>query len=145
MTTLIALERALVEWFRSPRRMTLLASGVLAVGLYETARTWYRPFIYLSGTFDFHIADTLGNSLGTVATVLVFASIFGRTHIQSLFVLRAAAIAVAFYELAHPLLGKVIDPYDLAATVIVGFTCQYLYGFCYRCELRTEVSQDKAC
>ena len=81
-------------------------------------------FVYSRGLNDFHIADTLGNSQGTVATVLVFASVFGRSPTQTLFVLRATAIAVGVYELAHPLLGKPIDPFDLLATVLAGFLCQ---------------------
>ena len=128
----------MLRWLQSRRRMALLALGLLAVGLYEIARAWYRPFAYSRGLDDVHIADTLGNSLGTVATVLVFASIFGRSHTQTLFVLRAAAIAVAAYELAHPLLGKPIDPLDLIATFLAGFACQYAYLALYRRELALE-------
>ena len=138
MSTLLGWRRAFLSWLQSRRRMALLALGLLAVGLYEIARAWYRPFVYSRGLNDFHIADTLGNSLGTVATVLVFASILGRSHTQTLFVLRAAAIAVAAYELAHPLLGKPIDPLDLIATLLAGFVCQYAYLAFYRRELDLE-------
>lgn len=138
MSTLLGWRRALLRWLQSRRRMALLALGLLAVGLYEIARAWYRPFVYSRGLNDFHIADTLGNSLGTVATVLVFASILGRSHTQTLFVLRAAAIAVAAYELAHPLLGKPVDPFDLIATLLAGFVCQYAYLAFYRRERALE-------
>jgi len=135
MPALFTRKDALLEWLRSTRRMTLLAIGLSAVGIYEAARAWYRPFVYSQGLSDFHVADTLGNSLGTIATVLVFASIFGRSHIQTLFVLRAAAIAVAVYELLHPLLGKPIDSFDLLATVLAGLLCQGVYRWVYRREL----------
>jgi hypothetical protein len=135
MSALLIRKAALFEWLRSSRRMTLLAIGLSAVGIYEAARAWYRPFVYSQGVNDFHVADTLGNSLGTTATVFVFASIFGRSHIKTLFVLRAAAIAVAGYELLHPLLGKPIDPYDLLATVLAGLLCQGIYRWVYRREL----------
>ena len=97
MSALPTRRNAFLEWLRSVRRMTLLAIGLCAVGIYEAARAWYRPLVYSQGLSDFHVADTLGNSLGTIATVLVFASIFGRSHKQTLFVLRAAAIAVAVF------------------------------------------------
>ena len=141
MSTLLGWRRALLSWLQSRRRMALLALGLLAVGLYEIARAWYRPFVYSRGLNDFHIADTLGNSFGTIATVLVFASILGRSHTQTLFVLRAAAIAVAAYELAHPLLGKPIDPLDLIATLLAGFVCQYAYLTFYRHELALETER----
>ncbi len=143
MPVLLSQKHALLEWLQSRRRMTLLAWGLLAVGLYEAARAWYRPLVYSRGINDFHVADTLGNSLGTVATVLVFASIFGRSHPQALFVLRAAAIAVAAYEVAHPLLGKPIDPRDLVATALAGFLCQFVYRSIYRRELAIEAAQGK--
>jgi len=144
MPALFTRKDALLEWLRSTRRMTLLAIGLAAVGIYEAARAWYRPFVYSQGLSDFHVADTLGNSLGTIATVLVFASIFGRSHIQTLFVLRAAAIAVAVYELLHPLLGKPIDSFDLLATVLAGLLCQGVYRWVYRRELALESPRSEA-
>jgi hypothetical protein len=41
-------------------------------------------------------------------------------------------ISVAVYELAHPLLGKPIDPWDLAATIFTGVVCELLYRLIYR-------------
>lgn len=101
--------------------------GISAVILYETARAYYRPFIYSNGINDYHIADTLGNSLGTVATVFVFASLLGRQSAQDSFLIRAVTISVLVYEVAHPLLGKPIDPWDIAATVLAGLFCEVLY------------------
>lgn len=141
MPALLIWKDALLEWLRSTRRMTLLAIGLSAVGVYEAARAWYRPFVYSQGLSDFHLADTLGNSLGTIATVLVFASIFGRSHMQTLFVLRTAAIAVAVYELLHPLLGKPIDAFDLLATILAGLLCQGVYRWIFRRELALENSR----
>ncbi len=121
-----------LEWLRSRPRRTLFAIGVAAVLLYEAARLWYRPYVYAHGLSDFGVADTLGNSLGTIATVLVFASVLGRTFEQALFVLRAAAIAVIVYELAHPLLGKPVDPLDVVATVLAGVASELILRLVYR-------------
>jgi hypothetical protein len=117
----------ITSWFHSKRRMINMAIGLSAVVLCEVARAYYRPFIYSNQINDFHIADTLGNSLGTVGTVFVFLSLLGRTHVQDHFLIRTVVISLLVYELAHPLLGKPVDPWDLVATIITGFLCEWLY------------------
>jgi hypothetical protein len=104
-----------------------MVAGLVAIVFCELGRSYYRPYIYSNHIRDFHIADTLGNSLGTVATVLVFMSIFGRTFEQSVSTLRAAAVGVVVFELAHPLLGKVIDPWDILATLISAALVEVAY------------------
>lgn len=124
------LEKLKIEvtaWLHSKRQIINMIVGISALLLCEAARTYYRPFIYSNGINDFHIADTLGNSLGTVATVFVFVSLFGHQRGQDHVLIRIVTISVFLYEVAHPLLGKPIDPWDLAATVIAGFLCEGLY------------------
>ena len=104
-----------------------LAVGLSAVLLYEIARAYYRPYIYSRGINDFHIADTLGNSLGTIATVFVFTSLLGRDIAQDFFLIRTVTISVLVYEAAHPLLGKPVDLWDMVATVLAGICCEGLY------------------
>jgi hypothetical protein len=48
-------------------------------------------------------------------------SVLGRKVADDLFLLRTVVIAVFVYELAHPLLGKPIDIWDLMATVVGAF------------------------
>jgi len=122
----------IIGWLSSKRRMINLLIGLSAVVLYEIARATYRPYIYSQGINDFHIADTIGNSLGTVATIFVFTSLLGRDLAQDYFMIRTVTISVAVYELAHPLLGKPIDPWDLVATVIAGFFCEGLHRLLHR-------------
>lgn len=121
----------IADWFHSKRRKVNMAIGMSAVLLCEAARAYYRPFIYSNEINDFHIADTLGNSLGTVGTVFVFVSLLGRTRTQDIFLIRTVVISVLVYELAHPLLGKPIDPWDMAATVLTGFVCEGLHRLLY--------------
>ena len=127
----------IAAWLLSKRRIINMVIGLSAVMLYEVARAYYRPFIYSNELNDFHIADTLGNSLGTVATVFVFASLLGRNGKQDHFLIRVVIISVLAYELAHPLLGKPIDPWDVTATVIAGFFCAGLYRLIHREQRRT--------
>lgn len=98
-----------------------------AVMAYEIARAYYRPFIYSNQIKDFFIADTLGNSLGTVATVFGFVALLGRGGAHDYFLIRTVAIGVVVYELAHPLLGKPIDGLDIGATIVAGVLCEGLY------------------
>ena len=115
------------NWLSSKRRIINLAIGLGTVLLYEAARAYYRPYVYSQGINDFHFADTLGNSLGTVATVFVFVSLLGRDLAQDYFVIRTVTISVVVYELAHPLLGKPIDLWDMVATALAGIFCEVLY------------------
>lgn len=119
-------------WSKSRRRVIHLLIGVGTVMMYEILRAYYRPFIYTQGINDLHLADTLGNSLGTVAAVFVFISLLGRDQTQERFILRTVVISVLLYELAHPLLGKTIDIWDLIATVAAGIFCEVLYRFIHR-------------
>ncbi len=121
------LKAAFTRWGLFRRRLVNLAVGLGAVVAYELARAYYRPFIYAQGLNDFHLADTLGNSLGTLATVFVFVAVLGRGGWHDYFILRCVALAVAVYELAHPLLGKPIDGWDLVATALAGVVCEGAY------------------
>ncbi len=130
-------KKIFTDWFFNKSRMLNLFIGLLAVLLYEVARAYYRPYIYSNGFNDFHIADTLGNSLGTVATVFVFTSIFGIDRTREIFLIRTVTISVFLYELAHPLLGKPIDPWDMGATILSGIFCESLYKLIHKHSIST--------
>src|SRR5688572_6862411 len=121
------LKSEIANWFSSKRRVINLLMGLSAVVLYELARAYYRPWIYQNGINDFYIADTLGNSLGTIATIFVFVSLLGIDRAKDIFLIRTVTIAVTVYEFTHPLLGKQIDPFDIIATVIAGLFSEILY------------------
>jgi hypothetical protein len=122
----------LTNWLFSKQRLTNLVVGISAVILYETARAYYRPFIYSTEINDFHFADTLGNTLGTVATLFIFLALLGRDQSQDHFIMRAVILSVLVYELAHPLLGKPIDPLDMVVTILAGILCEGLYWLLHR-------------
>lgn len=132
-----SIKKAVTGWFFNKSRMLNLFIGLLAVLLYEVARAYYRPFIYANGLNDFHIADTLGNSLGTVATVSVFTSIFGTDYASEVFIIRTVTISVFLYELAHPLLGKPTDPWDMVATIFAGILCEGTHKLIHKRSIKT--------
>lgn len=117
----------IIDWLYSKQRMINLLIGLSALVIYEVARVTYRPYIYSRGIYDFHIADTLGNSLGTVTTIFVFVSLLGRDRAQDYFLIRTVTISVLVYEVAHPLLGKPIDLWDIIATVLAAVFSEILY------------------
>ena len=112
--------------------MINLLIGLGAVGLYEILRVFYRPYVYAQGINDFHFADTLGNSIGTVAEIFVLVSVFGRDIKQDHFLIRIVTISIVIYELAHPLLGKPIDPWDILATVLAGVFCEIVHRLIHK-------------
>jgi hypothetical protein len=55
------------RWRITRQRLIDLIIGVCALIVHEfIAKPYYRPFIYSNHINDFHVADTLGNSLGTI-------------------------------------------------------------------------------
>jgi len=67
----------LLNWKLSKYKILNFSFAIGAFMIYEFIdRPWYRPFIYSNNINDFHIADTLGNSLGTFATVFIMISVF---------------------------------------------------------------------
>jgi hypothetical protein len=116
------------SWRFSRGRAFDLTVAIVSIGLYEfVARPYYRPYIYSNGINDFHLADTIGNTLGTAATVFSFLFVFGRDAKTDGFIINTVTISVALYELAHPLLGKPIDPWDFGATLLSGVICHLIY------------------
>ncbi len=120
--------KGLKVWrFTRARQFDLLVA-LVSIALYEfVARPYYRPYIYAHGINDFHIADTIGNTLGTVATVFTFLFLLGGETKRDLFIINTVTLSVALYEIAHPLLGKPMDPWDLGATLISGGICHLIH------------------
>ncbi len=127
--TIKQLVQEIKNWRLTKKRAINLFIGIIAILIYEfLGRPIYRPYIYNNKINDFHIADTLGNSLGTVATIFVLIGFLGSSKDQHLFIIKAITIGVVVYELAHPLLGKTIDPFDVIATIISGAICLFMYN-----------------
>jgi hypothetical protein len=126
--TLQELKADLANWRLSRERVINLSIGVVAILIYEFfARPIYRPYIYRNKINDFHLADTIGNSLGTIATIFILIGLIGRGKTQHISLIKTITVSVVLYELAHPLLGKTIDPWDILVTVLTGGLCLFLY------------------
>ena len=103
--------------------------GISALLLYEfVGRPVYRPYIYKNEINDFHIADTLGNTLGTLTTIFFLIAILSNEKTKGNYLIKLGTFSVMVFEVAHPLLGKPIDIWDIIATVLTGFISYLLFN-----------------
>ena len=131
--TLNDFKKEISSWKISKQKAIYFVIGIAALLVYEfMARPYYRPYIYANNIHDFHIADTIGNSLGTMATVFGFLFLLGGEKSHDLFLIKTVTISLVVYEVAHPLLGKPIDPWDILATLLTGAICFLLHRLVLR-------------
>ncbi len=103
--------------------------GTAALLIYELiGRPIYRPYIYTNNINDFHIADTLGNTFGTMPTLFFLVAILSNETTKGNYVIKLGTFSVVIFELAHPLLGKTIDIWDIIATITTGFVSYLMYN-----------------
>jgi hypothetical protein len=125
----------------SVRRLSYFVVGLAALSLTELGRGYYRPFIRAHALNDLHVADTLGNSFGTITTVFMCLAVFGRGDASDRRFLFIGPVSVFVFELAQPLLGKRADPWDLLATILAGGLSAMLYRVLWRAADLTEDSR----
>ncbi|HPR65355.1 MAG TPA: hypothetical protein PK014_14190 [Thermoanaerobaculia bacterium] len=106
--------------------------GLLALLVTEAGREYYRPYIYSRHLQDFGIADTLGNSTGTVAAVFIILCLTGRNHAWDYRYISLLALGLCGYELFQGPMGGSIDPKDIVATILAGTFCLVLYRLMHR-------------
>jgi hypothetical protein len=132
------LKREAVNWKFTKYKLINFRLGFSAPLVYQLiGRPFYRPFIYSNHIFDFHIADTLGNTLGTIAAIFIPIAVLtnDKTHGYSL--IKLISIIVVIYEIGQPLLGKPIDLWDIAATMLTGGICYFIFQWLFNNEETT--------
>jgi hypothetical protein len=133
------------NWKLTGERLSNLSIGFAALLILEfIARPIYRPYIYKNNINDFHLADTLGNTLGVMAAIFVLIGFIGQGKTQHLFLIKTITVAMVIYEIGQPLLGKPIDPWDIVATIITGGICLVLYKRVHSKAWAPEQITDKA-
>ncbi len=131
--TIADLKNEAINWRFTKYKLINLTIGLLALLLYEfVGRPYYRPYIYSHNIYDFHIADTLGNSLGTIAAIFIPIAILtnDKTHGYSL--VKLITIIVVIYEIGQPLLGRPIDFWDIIATMLSGGISYFIFKWLFR-------------
>jgi len=123
----------LKKWRLTKYKAINFAIGISALLIYEfVGLPIYRPYIYANKINDFHIADTLGNTFGTLPTIFFLIAILSNETIKGNYLIKLGTISVVMFELAHPLLGKPIDIWDIVATVLMGFFSYLTYNFIFQ-------------
>ena len=65
------------------------AIGISGLLIYEfLARPIYRPYIYENKINDFHIADTIGNTFGTLPTLFFLTAILSNDTVKGNFLIK---------------------------------------------------------
>lgn len=121
------------EWRVSRYKITSFAIGITALLIYELiGLPFYRPYIYSNKINDFHIADTLGNTLGTIALIFILIALFSDEKAKGKPVIKFGTIIALLMELLHPLLGKSIDIWDILATLTTSILCLIAFNFLFK-------------
>ena len=119
--TIEGFKKEIQNWKFTRYKLINLSIGIAALLIYEfIGRRWYRPYIYSNNINDFHIADTLGNSLGTITTIFILIFILSNEKVKGNYLVVLGTVSVTVFEIAHPLLGKSIDFWDILATLLTG-------------------------
>lgn len=125
----------LKNWRLTKYKAINFAIGISALLIYEfVARPIYRPYIYANNINDFHIADTLGNTLGTLTTIFFLIAILSNETVKGNYLIKLGTFSVVIYELAHPLLGKPIDIWDIVATILSGIFSYLIFNLIFKKE-----------
>lgn len=123
----------LKNWKLTRYKAINFAIGLSGLLIYEfIGRPIYRPYIYANDINDFHIADTLGNTFGSIATIFFLIAILSNNTRKGNYLIKLGTFSIVIYEIAHPLLGKPIDMWDILATVMTGFISFLIYDSIFR-------------
>lgn len=119
----------LKNWKLTKYKAINFGIGIAALLFYEfVGRPIYRPYIYKNKINDFHIADSLGNTFGTLATLFILIAILSNERTKGNYLITIGTISIVVFELAHPLLGKPIDIWDIIATLVTGLITYVSYN-----------------
>lgn len=123
----------LKNWKLTKYKAINFSIGISAILIYEfVGRPIYRPYIYNNKINDFHIADTLGNTFGTFATIFILIAILSKETTKGNYLIKLGTFSIVIYELLHPLLGKSTDIWDIIATIFTGFISYIIYNTIFR-------------
>lgn len=104
----------------SPLKKATLAIGISAYFLTEMGRSFYRPYVYANELDDWVVADTIGNSLGTVTAIFMILTMAGRGTRWDWRLVGVVVIGLIGYETLNLTGDHPFDFNDVAATLIFG-------------------------
>lgn len=103
--------------------------AITAYSITELGRSFYRPYIYENKINDYFIADTIGNSFGTITAIFMILTLSGKGTNKDWYIVIMLIAGLLFYELLN-LTGKTaIDINDMIATVVFGALSSIVFFF----------------
>lgn len=122
-------KKELKNWKFTKYKAINFSIGITALLIYEfIGQPIYRPYIYNNEIYDFHIADTLGNTFGTLPTIFFLIAILSNDTTKGNYLIKLGTFSVIMFEFAHPLLGKPIDIWDIIATILAGLVSYSIFN-----------------
>jgi hypothetical protein len=132
------------NWKFTKYKAINFAIGISALLIYEfVGRPIYRPYIYNNKINDFHIADTLGNTFGTLPTIFFLIAILSNDMKKGNYLIKLGTFSVVVFELAHPLFGKPIDIWDIIATILAGLVSYLIYNGIFKDKLNEQKTTNR--
>jgi len=108
---------------KNPLRFAYLIGFVMFFVLTEIGRKFYRPYIYRMHIDDYGIADTIGNSLGTLTQIFLYLGLSNATKAQSYRIIAFVTVGYIGYETVQPILPRgTFDWGDVLATLAAGIS-----------------------
>nr|WP_299418275.1 hypothetical protein [uncultured Emticicia sp.] len=142
--TLNDFKTELKNWKFTKYKAINFAIGISALLIYEfVGRPIYRPYIYNNKINDFHIADTLGNTFGTLPTIFFLIAILSNDTTKGNYLIKLGTLSVVVFELVHPLLGKPIDIWDIIATILAGLVSYLIYNGIFKDKLNEQKTTNR--
>jgi len=116
----------------TPLKKITLFIGIAAFSITELGRSFYRPYIYANKIDDYFIADTIGNSFGTITAIFMILTLSGKGTKKDWSIVFIIIAGLLVYELLN-LSGKTsVDINDLIATIVFGIISVLIYYFLLR-------------
>lgn len=112
----------------SSLKKTTLGIGISAYFLTEMARSFYRPYIYANNINDWVIADTIGNSLGTITAIFMILTMSGRGTKWDWRLVGMVILGLIGYEMLNLGNNHPFDINDVIATIIFGGVSAIVYA-----------------
>jgi len=105
-----------------------LAIAISAYFITEMGRSFYRPYIYANDIYDWVIADTIGNSFGTVTAIFMIVTMSGRGTHWDWQLVAMVVLGLVGYELLNLTGHHQFDTNDVIATLLFGAISALIYA-----------------
>ena len=102
--------------------------GISAYFLTEISRSFYRPYIYANDISDWVIAETIGNSFGTVTAVFMILTMSGRGTSWDWRLVGIVVLGLLGYEMQNLISDHPFDINDVLATIVFGGISAVIYA-----------------